>query len=676
MASVKGKTILLVILGIVLIGFSILVWANQTGYISIFGAGSYYNISSGSYNETGDGLCPNTGYGSTYVMTGLGNQTGTSGYCGIVTGAISHGAFQSVYGSPGGTVTCQPNSWLAGAIVGLPKKVWCETFHDANTGWQAISVDAMTIPTGGNFGPQCPQGYALYGIQDTDNNNTIDYLYCSRMENSTPTSPTTQPTQPSGGSAPIISMSVTPSQINPGQTATLSWNISNGTSMTMTADCSVFESGRCFGPSTFEISANGSLQITKAQANTGYSFSILATNAYGSATEGAGLTVTAGSPSTPTVAPTPTTGNFTFKLDSSACENGAQVNKFSWTPSSGAAKYGFITRPQPNDTGVNVDTTETSYIWNSSTFGQSWYTAFDSLVFEVVAQYGQDYTWATPQAGNGATVVQSHQTHYGLQVPKLNCAAPTPAPTKVSTPTNLTAELVNTSDIKLTWTAPSNADSSTLYDIYNADTNQKIQTTALTTWTLSGATCNTTYRFYVRAFNNNNPATLSDNSNTASVQTGSCVTPDTEKPTTPANLTAIATNSGAIAKCLEIQLSWKASTDNIGVTGYDIYDGKNDQLITTTSNISHIFNNISENTEYSYYVKAHDAAGNISDKSDTTTVKTGSCKSVAPQVQSSNSISSLVKTGSSLWINILIAVLAVAGVGYFMFRDEIWQKNK
>jgi len=34
-----------------------------------------------------------------------------------------------------------------------------------------------------------------------------------------------------------------------------------------------------------------------------------------------------------------------------------------------------------------------------------------------------------------------------------------------------------------------------------------------------------------------------------------------------------------------------------------------------------------------------------------------------------------VSTGSSLWINIIIALIAALGIGYFIFRREIWEKK-
>ncbi|WP_438426608.1 fibronectin type III domain-containing protein [Aquimarina macrocephali] len=82
------------------------------------------------------------------------------------------------------------------------------------------------------------------------------------------------------------------------------------------------------------------------------------------------------------------------------------------------------------------------------------------------------------------------------------------------------------------------------------------------------------------------------------------IIPDTQAPTVPANLTAanIANTS--------LDLSWDASTDNTGVTGYDVYqDGASIGSSTTTT---YSVSGLTANTSYSFTVRAKDAAGNAS----------------------------------------------------------------
>lgn len=90
---------------------------------------------------------------------------------------------------------------------------------------------------------------------------------------------------------------------------------------------------------------------------------------------------------------------------------------------------------------------------------------------------------------------------------------------------------------------------------------------------------------------------------------GTAPTPDTQAPTTPTNLVAsnITTSS--------LQLNWTASTDNIGVSGYDVY--MNGSLKTSVTSTSASITGLTAATSYSFYVKAKDAAGNASANSTT-----------------------------------------------------------
>jgi len=94
---------------------------------------------------------------------------------------------------------------------------------------------------------------------------------------------------------------------------------------------------------------------------------------------------------------------------------------------------------------------------------------------------------------------------------------------------------------------------------------------------------------------------------------------DTEPPTAPSSLSA--SNSTQTS----IDLSWNASTDNVGVTGYDVY--KNGSLETSTSSASVTISGLSCGNSYSFYVKAKDEAGNISASSNTINPSTANCPS-------------------------------------------------
>jgi chitodextrinase len=82
---------------------------------------------------------------------------------------------------------------------------------------------------------------------------------------------------------------------------------------------------------------------------------------------------------------------------------------------------------------------------------------------------------------------------------------------------------------------------------------------------------------------------------------------DITAPTVPASLSATAVSS------TQINLSWTASTDNVGVTGYRVYRGGTQ--IATTTGTSYSNTGLTPSTTYSYTVAAYDAAGNISAQS-------------------------------------------------------------
>jgi len=249
---------------------------------------------------------------------------------------------------------------------------------------------------------------------------------------------------------------------------------------------------------------------------------------------------------------------------------------------------------------------------------------------------------------------------------------PTPIPQDTTAPTapiNLKAELQENEDIMLTWTASTDNVGVKGYKIYNADTNELIATTAQTTYTVTGTKCQTIYRYFVVAYDAN--GNHSNRSNVAEATTPACdPAEDTEKPTTPANLKySNLSATGTSPDCWTVDLIWNESTDNIVITGYDIYNADNNKLITTTDTIGHKLTGLKENTKYSYYIKAHDAAGNVSDKSNTLTLSTSACPVTPSPTQTSKpSTSALVSTGGALWFNILVAILISGIATYFLLK--------
>lgn len=91
---------------------------------------------------------------------------------------------------------------------------------------------------------------------------------------------------------------------------------------------------------------------------------------------------------------------------------------------------------------------------------------------------------------------------------------------------------------------------------------------------------------------------------------------DTQAPTAATGLNVSGTTSNSIS------LAWNASTDNVGVTGYNVY--MNGILQTTASSTSTTISGLAPSTTYSFYVVAKDAAGNLSSNSSTVSGTTNS----------------------------------------------------
>jgi hypothetical protein len=146
-------------------------------------------------------------------------------------------------------------------------------------------------------------------------------------------------------------------------------------------------------------------------------------------------------------------------------------------------------------------------------------------------------------------------------------------------------------------------------------------TLATVTFTaIAAGTSSLTFDFTAGSTNQCDVAVLYSNALTA-VTNGSYTVGDTTPPTAPTNVTASSTSSSGI------NLSWTASTDNVGVTGYQVFRCSGAsctptvQVATTTTN-SFADSGLTPSTSYSYNLKAFDAAGNLSVVSTTATAVT------------------------------------------------------
>ena len=186
-----------------------------------------------------------------------------------------------------------------------------------------------------------------------------------------------------------------------------------------------------------------------------------------------------------------------------------------------------------------------------------------------------------------------------------NTAPDTETPT---IPTNLIASNITNTTVTLNWTASTDNSGYVIYEIFKDDITHV--STTNTMYNITNLTQNTSYTFKVRA--KDIVGNISADSNTVNVTTTNII--DTEAPIAPTNLTA--TNIGSTSTTL----TWTIATDNIGVIGYDVFkDGI--LLATTTANTFNV-TGLTPETLYNFTVKAKDAAGNVSEVSNTVSVTT------------------------------------------------------
>ena len=186
-----------------------------------------------------------------------------------------------------------------------------------------------------------------------------------------------------------------------------------------------------------------------------------------------------------------------------------------------------------------------------------------------------------------------------------NTPADTTPPT---TPAGLTAAAAGSTGANLSWSASTDNVGVTGYIMRR--NGVQVATPATTSYADTGLSAATTYSYTVAA----RDAAGNTSPDSTSVSVTTAIAADTTPPSTPTGLTA------AVAGSTGANLSWSASTDNVGVTGYILR--RNGVQVATPATTSYADTGLSVGT-YSYTVAARDAAGNISPNSATASVTTG-----------------------------------------------------
>ncbi|HVQ43946.1 MAG TPA: Ig-like domain-containing protein [Candidatus Saccharimonadia bacterium] len=307
---------------------------------------------------------------------------------------------------------------------------------------------------------------------------------------------------------------------------------------------------------------------TTATGGSTYSYVVAAADA-------AGNTSASSDPATATV-PDTTAPTAPVSLTATAVA-GPQVN-LSWGASSdavGVTSYLIFRDGQPLDTATGTSYSDANVVTGTT----------------------YNYTVEATDAAGNLSAASNTAT---ITPPVPDTQAPT-------APTGLTATAVSFTQVNLAWTAATDNIAVTGYQIFRD--GAQVGTTTGTTYADTALLAGNSYAYTVRA--TDAAGNLSPASNTATATTP---TPDTTPPSAPSALTATAPTG------TQVNLSWTASTDNVGVTRYNVLRGGT-QIGTTTST-SYADTTVAAGTSYSYTVTAQDAAGNVSAASNTATVTT------------------------------------------------------
>ncbi len=268
-----------------------------------------------------------------------------------------------------------------------------------------------------------------------------------------------------------------------------------------------------------------------------------------------------------------------------------------------------------NLTANAPDSTRVNLAWNASTdnVAVTGYRVFRNsvqIITTTLTSYtdtsvssGQTYSYyvtAYDVAGNTSAASNTASTY----VPT---AADTTPP---STPTNLQGSAPDSTRVYLSWNASTDNVGVYAYQVYRGGLYIGLSFT--NTYTDSTVSAGANYTYTVRAYDAANNFSAYSNNATVVVPQA----PDTTAPSAPANLT------GSSPSSTSVNLSWSASTDNVGVAGYRVY--RAGVQIGTTTLTSYTDNGVSGGQTYAYTVRAYDVANNLSNTSNTATVTTQS----------------------------------------------------
>jgi fibronectin type 3 domain-containing protein len=344
--------------------------------------------------------------------------------------------------------------------------------------------------------------------------------------------------------------------------------------------------------------------------------------------------------------------NTTSPLDVTSASTGTSA-----TSSSGAA-----TTANANDLLVGANAVLSGTAGAGAGFTSRQISTFDGNILEdrVVSATG----------AYSATATLSSSAAWIMQMAAFKGAGGSTDTIAPSTPTGVSAVAASSTQVNVSWTASTDNVAVTGYLLERCQgasctSFAQIASPTTTSFSDTGRTASTSYSYRVRA--QDASGNFSGYSSTASATTPASGG-DTTAPAAPTSLSATAASGS------QINLSWTASTDNIGVTGYQVERCQGAgcstfSQIATPTGTSYSNTGLSAATSYSYRVRATDAAMNLSGYSNVSSASTsGGTDNQAPTAPGSLTVFNQISSEVDLtWT---AATDNVAVTGYLIERCQ------
>ncbi|MFD2098871.1 fibronectin type III domain-containing protein [Flagellimonas iocasae] len=306
----------------------------------------------------------------------------------------------------------------------------------------------------------------------------------------------------------------------------------------------------------------------------------------------------------------------------------------------------------------NTTTTSTQLTWSASTdnVGVTNYEVFQNgvSIANTGTTTGFNVTGLTPSTSYNFTVFAEDaagntSTVSNTAVVNTLTPADNQAPSAI---TDLASSNTTTTSTQLSWSASTDNVGVTNYEVFQNGIS--IANTGTTTgFNVTGLTPSTSYNFTV--FAEDAAGNTSTVSNTAVVNT---LTPaDNQAPSAITDLASSNTTSTST------QLSWSASTDNVGVTNYEVFQN-GVSIANTGTTTGFNVTGLTPNTSYNFTVFAEDAAGNTSAVSNTESVTTSAGNGIVDYTSENANLSTVDWTARDLYATQNVGIGTTDTQGY------------